>query len=131
MGREERRRTAAAQKLRQIDTFRSLKLVHEGDERFFLVVFEFQLEDEVEEFDGVFKGEEAAVVEVGRRIFDAAEGERFDRALFGGDVAVDGLGFVKPIDLEVVHKVVGVIGRSMAGGALGFGEEKILAFHFG
>src|SRR5437588_2481295 len=107
-----------------------LELSHERDQRGLLRRVELELEHQVEELDRVFQGQQAAVMEIRRRFLYAAQGERLDRALCGRHQAVDRLRLVEAIDLQVVHQVVGVERRRVAGGALRLAEEQRLATHF-
>ncbi len=73
-------------------------------------------------------GEQAVVVQVRRRVLDAAERERFDRAVGRGLAAVDhGFWLEESLRLQVVHQVVGVVRRRVAGRALALAEEDLLA----
>ena len=62
-------------------TSMSLQAPHEGDEVGFLFCVQLRAEHEVEELDGVFERQQAVVVQVRRRVFDAAQRERLDRAV--------------------------------------------------
>ena len=61
-----------------------------GDEILLLLFRELELEDDVEELDGVVQCRAAAVVEVWRAVIDAAQREGFDRPL--GAAGVEALG---------------------------------------
>ena len=56
-----------------------LQLPQERDEVGLLLLGQLQLQDEVEELDGVLQGQAAAVVQVRRAVLDAAQRERLDR----------------------------------------------------
>ena len=58
-----------------------LQAPQEGDEVAFFLLVELQREHQVEELHRVVQRQQPAVVVVGRRIFDAAERERLDRAV--------------------------------------------------
>src|SRR5262249_27992753 len=60
---------------------------------------QLELQHDVEEFDRVVERRASAIVEVGRGILDPAEAEGLDRPL--------GTPLVEPLDLEVVHVVIG------------------------
>ena len=47
-----------------------------------------------------------------------------------GHPAVDHLRLEEPLGLQIVHGVVGIVGRRMAHGAFGLAEEQLLAAHF-
>src|SRR6266404_4586238 len=94
-----------------------------GDEVVFLRGGELEFEDEVEELDGVVQRGEAAIVEVGRGVLDAAQGEGLDRAF--------GPANVEPFNAKVVHVFVGEGGSVMAGRALAFALEQFFAAQFG
>lgn len=59
----------------------SLEAQQEGDQVILLLVRELQLEHEVEELDGIVERGQASVVQVGRRVLDAAQRERLDGPL--------------------------------------------------
>ena len=68
---------------------------------FFSSADSFVCRIDVEELDGVLEREQAPVVEVRRRVLDAAQREGLDRPL--------GAPAVEALDLEVVHRVVGEV----------------------
>src|SRR6516165_3382386 len=70
-------------------------------------------------------------MEVRRRLLDATQRERLDRSLRCSVETVNGSRRVKALRVQIVHVVVGVIGRRVARGALGFAEEKLLTLHLG
>lgn len=55
---------------------RQLQRPEKRDETRFLSRGEFRLQHEIEELHGVFQREQAVVVEIGRRVFDAVQGGR-------------------------------------------------------
>ena len=65
-------------------------------------------------------------MQVGRRVLDATQRERLDRTIRPGHCAIDHPRFEKSLDLQVVHQVVRVKRRRVAGRALGFSEEQLL-----
>src|SRR5207244_3661688 len=89
---------------------RGLQLPQEGDEVRLLGPGEFRPEHQVEELDGVFQGQAAAVVEVGGAVLDPPQGEGLDRAVAGL--------LEEPLEVQVVHLMVEVEGRGVAGRAL-------------
>src|ERR1700675_2522186 len=70
---------------------------------------QFCAANHVEEFHGVFQGQESPVVHVRRRGLDPAERERFDGSIRAGHHAVNHLRFIKALRLKVVHQVIGEI----------------------
>src|SRR5262249_23611397 len=93
-----------------------LQLSQERYQVLLLLRRELQSLDEVEELDGVLQRQTAAVVQVGRAILDAPQGEGLDRP-------VPCFMLEEALDVEVMHLVIEVEGRRMAGGALRFAEE--------
>src|SRR5207302_729321 len=61
---------------------------HERDEVLLLLVIQLQFQNQIEELHRVFEGQQAAVVQVRRRVLDAAQRERLDRAVRRGRPAV-------------------------------------------
>src|SRR4029450_5977678 len=74
-----------------------LQSPQEGDQVTFLWLRQFQLQDQIEEFDRSAQRGQPAVVQVGRRVLDAAQRERLDRTIRGRRPAVDGLRFIEPL----------------------------------
>src|SRR5205807_583370 len=70
-------------------------------------------------------------VPVRRRVLDATQRERLDRAIARRRVIQVRLLLVEALRLQIVHQVVGVVRRRMAHGALGLAVEDRLAAHFG
>src|SRR5207245_7118660 len=68
----------------------------------------------LEEFHGVIKGQEAAIVQIGRRVLDATEREGLDGSVGGGHHAIDHLGPIEPLRALVVHEFVRVVGRRVS-----------------
>src|SRR5207249_4604917 len=68
-----------------------------------------------------------SVVQVRRRVLDAAQWERLDRAVGAGHHRVHDAGFVETLDLEVMHRIVGVVRRGMTFGASGLVEKQRLS----
>src|SRR5450755_2342297 len=63
---------------------------------------------------------------VRRRVLDAAQRERLDRPVPGFPQAVNHRRLEKALDLEIVHQVIGVVGRGVADTALALAEEDLL-----
>lgn len=68
-------------------------------------------------------------MEIRRSILNAAQRERFDGSIGGHHHSVDRSLFVKTVGLQIVHRVVGVVRRLMAGRTLALAEEYFLAMH--
>src|SRR5450755_940625 len=68
---------------------------------------------------------------VRRRVLDAAQRERLDRPVPGFPQAVDHCRLEKALDLEIVHQVIGIVGRGVADTALALAEEDLLAAQLG
>jgi hypothetical protein len=62
----------------------------------------------------------------GWRVLDAAQREGLDRPIPCLPQAVDHGRLEKALDLEIVHQVIGVVGRGVAGTALALAEENLL-----
>ena len=70
-------------------------------------------------------------MEVRRLIFYATQRKGLDRAVSRSHSAVDHAGFVKPLGLQVMHGVIGIIRRRVAHSASGLAVEERLALEFG
>ena len=90
-----------------------------GDQVFFFLLGQFQLEHQVEEFHRVVQRRQAPVVQVGRRVLDASKRKRLDRSFWPTDI--------EPFDLQVMHVVVDKCRTIMALGTLGLAVEQRLA----
>src|SRR6202166_4282961 len=88
---------------------------------------QFCAANHVEEFHGVFQGQESPVVHVRRRSLDPAERERFDGSIRAGHHAVNHLRFIQALRLKVVHQVIGEIRSRMAAYAVSFAEKNLLS----
>src|SRR5258707_197106 len=105
---------------------RPLKGSEECDEVLLLVACQLRTHDQVEEFDRVLQRQQTAVMHVRRRVLDAAQRERLDRPVPCFPQAVDHHRLEKALDLEIVHQVIRVVGRGVAGAALALAEEDFL-----
>src|SRR4029077_10930741 len=123
-------RTSSASSTTWAEKGFGLERVEEREQVAFLRVGEAGLEDEVEELDGVVEGQQAAVVQVGGRVLDAAEREGLDRSVGAGDHPVDVARLVEALGAQVVHQVVGVIGGRVADAALRLVVEQDLPAPF-
>src|SRR6202158_5182660 len=92
-----------------------------------LLAGQFRAEHQIEELDRIVERQQAPVVQVGRRILDAAQWERLDGTVTDFTHAVNHLRLEEALGLEIVHQVVGVVGRGMAGLATALAEEDLLA----
>src|SRR3954453_20804445 len=78
-----------------------------GEKRVLLGLRQLEAEHEVKELDRVCQRQQAPVMQVGRGILDAAQGQRFDRAVRDHDEIVDDEPRgIEPLELQVVHVVV-------------------------
>ena len=112
---------------RWVRGWRRLQRAKERDQVGLLLVSQLCAEHQIEELDGVFEREQAVVVQIRRRIFDAAQREGLDGAVGAGLATVNHLLVEEALDAQVVHGVVGVIGRRVAGGTLGLAKEERLS----
>jgi hypothetical protein len=69
--------------------FAGSQRAQEGDQILLLRRGQLVGEDEVEELDRVLERQQAAVVQIGRRVLHAAQREGLDRAVGAGHRAVD------------------------------------------
>src|SRR5690606_20767894 len=78
-----------------------------GDQSVLLPLRQIHAENQVEELDRVGERQQAAVVQIGRRVLYAAQGEGLDRAVrHDGEIVDDLLRLVEPFELQIVHIVV-------------------------
>src|SRR5215208_685059 len=79
---------------------------HVSDQRVLLLLRQLEAEYQVEKFNSVGERQQAAVVEVGRRVLDASQRQRLDRAIGDdGEVVHDQTRRIKPLQLQVMHVV--------------------------
>src|SRR5258708_16396597 len=104
----------------------TLESAKEGDQIAVLLVGQLRDEHDIEELDRIIERQQAAVVHIGWRLLDAAQGKCLDRSVADFIQSVDHRGLEKAFDLEVVHQVVGVVGGGMAGAALPLAEKDVL-----
>src|SRR4051795_12541715 len=102
---------------------------HVGDQRVLLFLRQLEAEHQVEEFDRVGERQQAAVVEVRRRILDAAQRQGLDRAIRdNGEVVHNQTRGIKALQLQVMHIVVEKRQlRHMTCGAAPLAHEDLLA----
>ncbi len=98
--------------------FQPLERSHERDERGLFFTIQLRARHDIEELHGVFKGQQSAIVKIGRRIFDSAKHKRLDRTIRLRP---------KPLEFEIVHHVIGVCGWLVAACALGLAKEEFLS----
>ena len=84
---------------------------------------EFEFQDQVEELHRVFQRQKPAVMEIRWAVLDTPQRERLNRS-------ISCLVFQESLDVEVVHLVIEINGRRMAGGALRLAKEQFLAREF-
>src|SRR5260370_33216858 len=83
------------------------KREHVSDEIILFLLVQLQAEDQVEELKGVGERHQTSVVQVGRRVLDAAQGECLDRPVWQHDLPIYGLpDLVEALELQVMHHVV-------------------------
>src|SRR6266508_4111706 len=99
----------------------------ERDEILLLLIGEPDPQHEIEELHCVLEGEEAAVVQVRRRVLDPAQRKRLDRPIHCRHAPVERARREESLRAEIVHQVVGVVRRRVADGALPLAEEHRLA----
>src|SRR5580700_10181818 len=100
-----------------------LQLLHELNQIVLFLGSEFEFQDQVEELHRVFQCQKPAVMEIRWAVLDTPQRERLDRSISG---------FVsqESLDLEVVHLVIEIKRRWMAGGTLRFAKEQFLPRKF-
>src|SRR5260370_10108358 len=74
-------------------------------------------EHQIEELDRIIERQQTPVVQIGRRILDAAQREGLDGSVTDFTHAVDHFRLEEALGLEIMHQVVGVIGCGWAGTA--------------
>src|SRR5882672_2415829 len=123
--------TVAALRDRDVEAPRRSKGAKERDQIALLLAGQFRAEHQIEELNRVIKRQQAPVVQVGRRILDAAQREGLDGSVADFIQAVDHHRLEEALSLEIVHQVIGVIGRGVAGTASALAEEYLLAAQLG
>src|SRR5258707_3190347 len=103
----------------------------ERDQIALLLTGQFRAEHQIEELNRIIERQQAPVVQVGRLILDAAQREGLDGSVAGGIHVVDRHRLEEALGLEIVHQVVGVVGRGVARAALALAEEDLLAAQLG
>ena len=73
-----------------------------------------ELLNEVEVFDRILKGEAPPVVQIGWGVLDASQGERLNGTIGIHHHSIHHFLLVKPLRLEVVHAVIGIVGCRVA-----------------
>ena len=85
----------------------------------FSITIQLRARDDIEKFHGVFKGQQSAIVNIGRGIFYPSKHKRLDRTISASAP--------KPFEFEIVHHVIGVCGWLVAACALGLAKEEFLS----
>src|SRR2546430_17527064 len=98
----------------------------ERDQIALLLTGQFRAEHQIEELNRIIERQQTPVVQVGRLILDAAQREGLDGSVAGGIHVVDRHRLEEALGLEIVHQVVGIVRRGVAGAALAFAEEDLL-----
>jgi hypothetical protein len=94
----------------------TLELPHELNQIVLFLGSEFEFEDQVEELHGIFQCQSPTVVEIRWAVLDTPQRKCLNRSIAG-------FVFQEPLDVEVVHLVIEIDRRRMAGGALRFAKE--------
>src|SRR5450631_149684 len=84
---------------------------HERHQVLLLLRIQLQFQDEVEELHRVLQRQQAVVVQVRRRVLDAAEREGLYRTVGRRRATVNRDLLEESLHLQVVHEVVGVVRR--------------------
>src|SRR5450759_226370 len=112
---------------RDVEAPRRSEGTKERDQIALLLAGQFRSEHQIEELNRIIERQQAPIVHVGWRILDAAQREGLDGSVADFIQAVDHLRLEEALGLEVVHQVVGVIGRGVAGIAPALANEYLLA----
>src|SRR5437899_8496753 len=110
---------------------RTSKCPQEGDKVFLLLLRQVPPKNEVEILYRVVQGEQSPVMQIWGSIFDAAQRECLDWSVGGHHHSIHHVLLVEALRLQIVHGVVGVVGRLVAGRTLSFPEENFLPVHLG
>src|SRR5258706_15910438 len=116
---------------RDLEAPRRSEGAKERDQIALLLAGQFRAEHQIEELNRIIERQQAPVVQVGRLILDAAQREGLDGSVAGGIHVVDRHRLEEALGLEIVHQVVGVVGRGVAGAALALAEKDLLAAQLG
>ena len=84
---------------------------------------EFEFQDQIEELHRVFQCQKPAVMEIRWAFLDTPQRERLNRS-------ISCFVFQESLDVEVVHLVIEINRRWMAGGTLRFAKEQSLTREF-
>src|SRR6266403_3211833 len=123
--------TANSDRGRDLEAPRRSEGAKERDQIALLLAGQFRAEHQIEELDRIIESQQAPIVQVGRLILDAAQREGLDGSVAGGIHVVDRHRLEEALGLEIVHQVVGVVGRGVARAALALAEEDLLAAQLG
>jgi len=114
-----------------VGTESALQCAQERHQILLLLRGQLVAEHQVEELDCVVQRQQTLVMQVGRVVLDAAQREGFDLPVSNLHQVVDHFRFKEALRFEIMHQVVGIIGRLMAARALALTEEDLLTTHFG
>src|SRR5258708_9238580 len=85
---------------------------------------QFRAEHQIEELNRIIERQQTPVVQVGRLILDAAQREGLDGSVAGGIHVVDRHRLEEALGLEIVHQVVGIVLRGVAGASPALSQER-------
>jgi hypothetical protein len=100
-----------------------LQLPHELNQIVLFLGSEFEFQDQIEELHRVFQCQKPAVMEIRWAFLDTPQRERLNRS-------ISCFVFQESLDVEVVHLVIEINRRWMAGGTLRFAKEQSLTREF-
>ena len=101
----------------------ALQLPHELNQIVLFLGSEFEFQDQIEELHRVFQCQKPAVMEIRWAVLDTPQRERLNRS-------ISCFVFQESLDVEVVHLVIEINRRRMAGGTLRFAKEQFLPREF-
>src|ERR1035437_8251231 len=104
---------------------------HEGYQVLLFLICQPDTQDKVEVLHRVIQGQQSSIVQVGRRVLDAAEREGLDRAVVTHHHAVLHMLLVEAFRMKIVHRVVGKVRGCMAACTLSLAEEDLLPAQLG
>src|SRR5262249_6640260 len=100
--------------------------LHERDDVLLLLLVQLQPEDQVEVLNRVVERQQTTVMQVRRRILDAAKWARLGDSAGYGVAAGYQLSAIELLGLQVVHQIIRVERRLVTGRALRLAEEQFL-----
>src|SRR5215469_534360 len=101
---------------------------HEGDEILLFLSAQLCAKNQVEELDCIVQSHEPSVMEVSRSILHPPQDWSLDRSIAsrGSNQAVNDLGLVEALHVQVMHQIVGVVGCLVARTTLPFAKKDLL-----